>query len=89
MLSETRLRILSLGLILSIALLALTVGCSSPKSQITGKWQRVNSTEVWQFYGDGTYEADAGGIFGVKFRGSYTFPDAQHLRLMPTSSLLQ
>ncbi len=75
---------------LMASFLVVTGACNaivSPQSQIVGKWQEVNGTEIVQFYGDSTY--DSWNVFGIISSGNYSFPDKQHLRLTPKSGLFQ
>ena len=62
----------ALGLCLTMT--ALLAGCSSPQNAIVGKW-KGNRTGVFQLTKDGNF------IGGDTFSGTYTFPDATHLRL--------
>lgn len=52
--------------------------CTSPQRAIVGRWQVVNSAEVWEFHQDGTLVV-RGGVVGSS--GSYRFIDATHLRV--------
>ena len=64
-------------LALGMTLAALLAGCSPPQNPIVGKWvSTTNSARTIEFYGDGTFHSDHG-------NGSYKFPDAAHIVLVP------
>lgn len=73
----------SLALLLVLVVLTCTVACIPPKSQLVGKWQEINGTELLEFYEDRTYNLSSGGFIPLSYGGTYSFPDNQHLRLTP------
>ena len=64
--------------IIAIALLATTMGCGGAESQIVGKWQMVDSPEMWEFYSDGTLTS-SGGL--IPMGGNYSFIDNDRIRI--------